>query len=323
MTRSARPCGDLPEPVVETSSACSSPSAPRGRHRDRRRWNGSCRSSTTRSTLLALPVGHRRVAGRRGRTDEGSSSPSCRAEQGGLLALVPQALAVDDPVAMVFVSRRSVAEEVVQETWLEKRSLRGLDRYEGRSSLRHDLRDPRDCPNGAGSGATAHAAGRAAAEAAGDDLGVSRDRSSRTPSARMWSTLCLRWTIYEERLLLGELRTALLEGDRRATARSEAVDQRRCRGLAVKICRLSRRRDEQPASLHRARAAAARRDQAVPSKEDDADLRDIVKLITDYTEGAPARDPEHRRFEEHVSICPPCRSFLDQMRTTSEAWEAA
>jgi anti-sigma factor RsiW len=44
---------------------------------------------------------------------------------------------------------------------------------------------------------------------------------------------------------------------------------------------------------------------------------DIVKLVTEYTEGR--LDPaERRRFEEHVSICPPCRSFLDQMRTTVE-----
>ncbi|HET6643834.1 MAG TPA: zf-HC2 domain-containing protein [Gaiellaceae bacterium] len=44
---------------------------------------------------------------------------------------------------------------------------------------------------------------------------------------------------------------------------------------------------------------------------------DIVKLITDYNEGR--LDPvERRRFEEHVSICPPCRSFLDQMRMTVE-----
>jgi predicted anti-sigma-YlaC factor YlaD len=44
---------------------------------------------------------------------------------------------------------------------------------------------------------------------------------------------------------------------------------------------------------------------------------DIVKLVTDYLEGAltPA---ERRRFEGHVAICPPCRAFLDQTRTTIE-----
>jgi predicted anti-sigma-YlaC factor YlaD len=44
---------------------------------------------------------------------------------------------------------------------------------------------------------------------------------------------------------------------------------------------------------------------------------DIVKLITDYDEGRLTPE-ERRRFEEHVSICPPCRSFLTQMRTTAE-----
>ena len=44
---------------------------------------------------------------------------------------------------------------------------------------------------------------------------------------------------------------------------------------------------------------------------------DIVKLVTDYEEGRLTPD-ERRRFEEHVSICPPCRSFLAQMRTTIE-----
>jgi predicted anti-sigma-YlaC factor YlaD len=44
---------------------------------------------------------------------------------------------------------------------------------------------------------------------------------------------------------------------------------------------------------------------------------DIVKLITDYNEGR-LDVVERRRFEEHVSICPPCRSFLDQMRMTVE-----
>jgi RNA polymerase sigma-70 factor (ECF subfamily) len=37
-------------------------------------------------------------------------------------------------VAMIYVRRRDVAEEVVQETWLAV--LRGLERFEGRSSLR-------------------------------------------------------------------------------------------------------------------------------------------------------------------------------------------
>jgi predicted anti-sigma-YlaC factor YlaD len=44
---------------------------------------------------------------------------------------------------------------------------------------------------------------------------------------------------------------------------------------------------------------------------------DIVKLVTDYLEGRLTR-AERLRFEGHVAICPPCRSYLDQMRTTVE-----
>ena len=42
---------------------------------------------------------------------------------------------------------------------------------------------------------------------------------------------------------------------------------------------------------------------------------DIVKIVTDYLEGRLTPD-ERARFEGHVAICPPCRAFLAQMRTT-------
>ena len=44
---------------------------------------------------------------------------------------------------------------------------------------------------------------------------------------------------------------------------------------------------------------------------------EVVKLVTDYADGRLSAE-ERRRFEEHVSICPPCRAFLDQMRRTVE-----
>lgn len=44
---------------------------------------------------------------------------------------------------------------------------------------------------------------------------------------------------------------------------------------------------------------------------------ELIKLVTDYVEGAlPAE--ERRRFEEHLAICPPCRGYLAQMRRTKE-----
>ncbi len=80
-------------------------------------------------------------------------------------------------VAMVFVSRRAVAEEVVQETWLNV--VRGLDSFEAKSSLRTWIYAIlRNCAR-----RRAEQEQRlvplselAADEAAGDDLGVDRDR---------------------------------------------------------------------------------------------------------------------------------------------------
>jgi len=43
--------------------------------------------------------------------------------------------------------------------------------------------------------------------------------------------------------------------------------------------------------------------------------REIVQLATEYLEGAlPLQD--RLRFERHIAICPPCRSFLAQVRET-------
>ena len=41
----------------------------------------------------------------------------------------------------------------------------------------------------------------------------------------------------------------------------------------------------------------------------------FVELVTDYLEGA--LDPATaRRFEQHLDLCPGCRTYLDQMRET-------
>lgn len=43
--------------------------------------------------------------------------------------------------------------------------------------------------------------------------------------------------------------------------------------------------------------------------------RELVQVINDYLEGAlPPAD--RQRFEEHLSICPGCQTYLDQMRQT-------
>ena len=49
---------------------------------------------------------------------------------------------------------------------------------------------------------------------------------------------------------------------------------------------------------------------------------DVVDLVTDYVEGH-LDSGDRLRFEEHVGICPPCRGFLSQMRTTKRVVGAA
>jgi anti-sigma factor RsiW len=40
---------------------------------------------------------------------------------------------------------------------------------------------------------------------------------------------------------------------------------------------------------------------------------ELVELVTDYLEGALS-DEERKRFEDHVSECPGCDNYIDQMR---------
>ena len=40
----------------------------------------------------------------------------------------------------------------------------------------------------------------------------------------------------------------------------------------------------------------------------------VVELLTDYLEGA-LDDQTRARVEHHLSLCPPCTTYLDQMRT--------
>ena len=44
--------------------------------------------------------------------------------------------------------------------------------------------------------------------------------------------------------------------------------------------------------------------------------RQVVELVTDYLEGA-LPDPLHAAVERHLQLCPPCETYLDQLRTTA------
>jgi anti-sigma factor RsiW len=43
--------------------------------------------------------------------------------------------------------------------------------------------------------------------------------------------------------------------------------------------------------------------------------RDISQIVTDYLEGAMDAS-ERARFEHHLSLCPDCVHYVDQMRAT-------
>jgi RNA polymerase sigma-70 factor, ECF subfamily len=165
-------------------------------------------------------------------------------------------------VAMAFVSRREVAEEVVQETWLNV--VRGLDGFEAKSSLRTWIyailgncarrrakQEQRLVP----------LSELAADEASGDDLGVSRDRFfDEGRWAGMWSSAVPRWDDRpEERLLSSELRTALLEAiDALPRMQRAVITLRDVEGWpAEKVCEYLGVADgNQRVLLHRARTAA-------------------------------------------------------------------
>lgn len=42
----------------------------------------------------------------------------------------------------------------------------------------------------------------------------------------------------------------------------------------------------------------------------------IVEIVTEYLEGG-LDTADRVRFERHVALCPPCRGYLSQMRTTA------
>jgi predicted anti-sigma-YlaC factor YlaD len=42
-----------------------------------------------------------------------------------------------------------------------------------------------------------------------------------------------------------------------------------------------------------------------------------VELVTDYLEGRLSRR-QKRRFEAHLAVCPHCRAYLEQIKTTIE-----
>jgi RNA polymerase sigma-70 factor, ECF subfamily len=120
-------------------------------------------------------------------------------------------------VAQMFVPSRAVAEEVVQETWLGV--LQGLDRFEGRSSLKtwvFRILTNRAKTRGERERRTVPFAALAAAEAADDVPAVDPDRffGPGQPGQDFWATPPRRWEDSPEHSLqsaeaLALIRTAI------------------------------------------------------------------------------------------------------------------
>ena len=205
-------------------------------------------------------MGSRPVAA--GRDEEQLLSQLRQGDEEAFCTLVRRHTPSMTRVAMAFVSRRAVADEVVQETWLNV--VRGLDGFEARSSLRTWIyailgncarrraeQEQRLVP----------LSEIAADEASGDDAGVSRDRFfERGRWAGMWSTAVTRWDdLPEERLMSRELRTTLLETiDALPRVQRAVITLRDIEGWSPEeVCNyLGVANGNQRILLHRARAAA-------------------------------------------------------------------
>jgi RNA polymerase sigma-70 factor, ECF subfamily len=116
-------------------------------------------------------------------------------------------------VALMYVRSRAVAEEVVQEAWLGV--LKGIDRFEGRSSLRtwifrivtnvaktRGVRESRSVP---------FSALAAEEEVEGPSVPPERFRPAGDRWAMHWAVPPEDWAVPEERLLDAETRTVIAE----------------------------------------------------------------------------------------------------------------
>jgi len=50
--------------------------------------------------------------------------------------------------------------------------------------------------------------------------------------------------------------------------------------------------------------------------EGEITCKEVTELVTDYLEQRLLPPAERTRFEQHLSVCPGCMAYLDQMRIT-------
>jgi RNA polymerase sigma-70 factor, ECF subfamily len=135
-----------------------------------------------------------------------------RGDEGAFATLIDRHSSAMIRVAMAYVPSRAAAEEVVQETWIAV--MRGVDRFEGRSSLKTWIfRILTNLAMRAGPRERRSVPFSALAEAEDTDApAVDPDRFLPADHARFpghWAVMPTRWPTPEEGLLAGETRAVI------------------------------------------------------------------------------------------------------------------
>jgi RNA polymerase sigma-70 factor (ECF subfamily) len=164
-------------------------------------------------------------------------------------------------IAQLFVPSRAVAEEVVQETWVGV--LRGLDGFEGRSSLRtwmFRILTNRAKTRGERESRTVPFSALASREAEGDEAAVDADRFTRPEGGGpgFWAEPPRRWEDSPERSLQSAEAVELVHGavEKLPTAQRLVITMRDLEGWpSVEVCNaLEISETNQRVLLHRARS---------------------------------------------------------------------
>ena len=165
-------------------------------------------------------------------------------------------------VARMYVPSAAVAEEVVQETWIAV--LNGIDRFEGRSSLKTWIfRILTNIAKTRGERERRSVPFSSAARAAADEPSVDPDRflPAGDEHARAWAIGPIPWPGPEESLLSGETRDVILDAiEKLPPAQREVITLRDVDGWTSEEVRnaLEISETNQRVLLHRARSKVRR-----------------------------------------------------------------